>query len=76
MLGGIQILRSHLGGKRGRSKCESMRTEGKGKGLCECQRLHIDFFNLVPLIKVFATIIRFLVNSMKIPGLLCLFVFL
>ena len=48
-LGGIQLLRAHLGG-RDPLKCKHMRTEGGGGsvGLCQCKRLHIHFFNLVP----------------------------
>ena len=44
-IGGIQKLYLHLGGG-GSSKCQDMQTGG-GE-LCRCERLCINFYNLVP----------------------------
>ena len=45
-LGGIQLLRSQLGG-RGPSKCERMQT-GVGRASHQCEYLQIIFFNSAP----------------------------
>ena len=44
----IQLLRLQLGGRMSRLKYKRMQTEGKWEGLCQCERLHITFLNLVP----------------------------
>ena len=50
--GGIQLLRSHSGGKgihQNANACEQgERGVGGGVGVCQCESLHIFFFNSVP----------------------------
>ena len=50
--GGIQLLRSHSGGKgihQNANACEQgERGVGGGGGVCQCESLHIFFFNSVP----------------------------
>ena len=66
ILGGIQLLRLHLGGSENRTKCEHMWTEGEKKGLCQCERFL--FFLIQYLVE------KLLVSFIKIP--VCQFFFL
>ena len=43
MLGGIQLLCSHLGGRELDQSAKMHANRGDGKGLCQCERLYITF---------------------------------